>query len=423
MIFRNVTVVNASGRERRDVFVEDGKIVGPFEDLTVEGSTARVIDASGKFLIPGVIDSHVHFRDPGFTEKEDWASGSRAAAAGGVTTVLDMPNTNPPTVTVAALEEKRKIAQEKSVVNFGLFMGAAGENDEELRHAKNIAGIKIYMGSSTGELLLDKPEAWERIFKIAKEKNVPVVVHAEDEKRIQERMVEFAGHNEARTHAEIRDCECAVIATRAALELRKKIGNKLHLGHMTCKEEVDLVRRFADPNLSCEVTPHHLFFTEEDMKDSFLKMNPPLRHKEDLLALWKALRDGTVTCLATDHAPHLREEKSQVHWKAPAGVPSVEFLLALFLNEANENMLPFERLVELLCAGPARIFSLKRKGEIREGMDADLVLIDMEIEKTITEADVKSKCGWTPYLGYKLKGWPVMTVVNGKVVMENGLVL
>ena len=415
LIFRNVTVVNASGKDLRDVFVDEGKIVGPFEDIS-----ARVIDGSGKFLMPGAIDGHVHFREPGASQKEDWETGSAAAAMGGVTTVLDMPNNEPPMVTLEALEEKRKLIEGRSHVNYGLYFGATLNNFEALEKVKGVVGFKLYMGSSTGDLLVDDASAWEKIFEIAGKKGLPVVVHAEDESRIKKRAAEFAGHDEAKTHAEIRDCECAVLAARAALELRKKIGNKLHLAHMTCKEEVVLMREFADPNLSCEVAPHHLYFTEDDMEDSFLKMNPPLRHEEDLRVLWEAVRDGTVTCLATDHAPHTKEEKSQTHWKAPAGVPGVEFLLPLMLNEVNANMLPFERVAELLCTGPARIFGLKGKGEIREGMDADLVLVDMNLEKTIAESDVMSKCGWTPYLGYKLKGWPVMTVVNGEVVMEEG---
>ncbi len=349
----------------------------------------------GRFLIPGLIDPHVHFRDPGFREKEDWASGSAAALAGGVTLVLDMPNTNPPTTTVAALEEKRVRAQAASKVAFGLFFGATtGEdgklaNADEIRQAEGIVGIKVYMGSSTGGLLVSDPAALEEIFTIAKEKDLPVVVHAENEEMIR------AGK---------RDCECASVATESALKLREKIGNRLHIAHLSCKGELELIRRYKKMDqhqrISCEVTPHHLFFTEEEMKDGFLKVYPPLRSKEDVAALWEGLRDGTVDCLATDHAPHTREEKQGPN--PPAGVPGVEFLLPLMLNAVNEGKLTLEQLVVLTSEGPARIFKLKSRGS---------VLVDMNLVRTIDASMIRSKCGWSPYEGRTLKGWPVEAVV------------
>lgn len=335
----------------------------------------------GKVWIPGVIDSHVHFRDPGAPEKEDWASGSAAALAGGVTTVLDMPNTNPATITVEALEAKRAVAKAKSKVAFGLFFGATRDNLDEIRKAENICGIKIYMGSSTGGLLLDDPAVWEEVFKIAKEKNVPVVVHAETEAMIQ------VGK---------RDCECARVATEAAIALREKIGNRLHIAHLSCKAEVELVRAHKCPELTCEVTPHHLLFTAADQKGGFLKMNPPLRSQADQDALWEGLRDGTIDCIATDHAPHTFAEKQSS--EPPAGVPGVEFMLPLMLNAVNEGKLTLERLVELTSENPSRIFGVPVQGQ---------VLVDMNLEKTIRREDIKSKCGWSPYEGRTLKGWPI----------------
>ncbi len=400
LVFRNVTVVNATGREVRDVFIRAGKIVEAFEGADEE------IDGTGKFLIPGVIDGHVHFRTPGSEHKETWETGSAAARAGGVTTVLDMPNTMPPTTTMEALRSKVELVKGHSHVNYGFHFGASG-NLEELKKAQGITGIKVYMGSSTGDLLVDEPTLWEEIFKIAKKKGVPVIVHAESEQRIQERMKTHT------KHTEIRDCECARIAVEAAVKLRKKVGNKLHIAHMSCKEEVDIVRKYAHPDLSCEVCPHHLFFNDEDMVDGFLKMNPPLRPEADVVALWGALRDGTVTCLATDHAPHVREEKENP--RPMAGVPGVQWLLPLMLNEVNQKMIPFERLVQMCSQGPARVFGLHSKGAIEVGMDADVVLVDMEEVRKIRQEDVLSKCGWTPYKGYELKGWPVSTVVNGEL--------
>lgn len=414
LIFRNVIKVSPSGLVPGDVFVEGGKIVGPFEDVT-----AREIDGRGKYLMPGVIDSHVHFREPGDSQKEDWESGSSSAVMGGVTTVLDMPNNKPSITTVDALENKRDLIKGRSRANYGLFFGATKDNDAEISKAEGVVGLKVYMGSSTGDLLVDDSKSWSKIFELAKEKNIPVVIHAENEERIKDRIREFSGQDDPLVHTKVRDCECAKIALNSAIAIRKKIGNKLHVAHLSCRDELLLLKNNSNSLLTCEVCPHHLYFSDQDMTTTLLKMNPPLRGADDLRALWEGVRDGTVDILATDHAPHTLQEKDQVHWKAPAGVPGVEFLLPLMLNEVNLKMITFERLSELLCIGPARIFGLKGKGEIKQGMDADLVLVDMDKEIKITRDLVLSKCGWSPYEGYTLKGWPVMTVVNGEIVMEN----
>lgn len=413
IIIKNVTVVNADGMFIRDVFIEDGKVTGPFE------SADREIDGTGKHLLPGAIDAHVHFREPGHDHKETWETGSTAAAMGGVTTVLDMPNNNPPVISVKSLNEKRKLIEGRSYVNYGFHFGAAGTgNIEEIRAAKNIPGVKIYMGSSTGNLLVDDSHQWEAVFEVCKEKGIPVIVHAENEARIQERAKAMAGSTDIKSHAEIRDCECAKIAAHDAIALREKIGNKLHIAHMSTASELDLIEEHAHENLSCEVAPHHLYFSMDDMEDAYLKMNPPLRHGADLRRLWEGVRAGSVNCIATDHAPHTKEEKSR-GLSSPSGVPGVEFSLPLMLNEAAENMLSLTDVVRLTSAEPAHIFSLEGKGWIAEGMDADLVLVDMERSEKITEEMIQSKCGWSPYTGYTLKGWPVMTIVNGQIAMED----
>ncbi|MFT7184039.1 MAG: dihydroorotase [Oceanicoccus sp.] len=416
LIIKNVTVVNSDGALIQDVFVEDGKITGAFD------SADREIDGTGKFLLPGAIDAHVHFREPGASHKETWETGSAAAAMGGVTTVLDMPNNNPAIISVKTLNEKRALIEGRSFVNYGFHFGAAGTgNLEEIRAAKNIPGVKIYMGSSTGDLLVDQPSQWEKVFEVCREKNIPVIVHAENEHRIQERAKAMAGETAMITHAKIRDCECAKIAAHEAIALHEQVGNKLHIAHMSTAAELALVEASDSSNLTCEVAPHHLYFTMNDMKDANLKMNPPLREEADLIKLWEGVHSGTVNCIATDHAPHTKEEKSK-GLASPSGVPGVEFMLPLMLNESSQNSLELTEVARLTSAEPARIFSLQGKGTIKEGMDADLVLVDMELEKTITEAMVQSKCGWTPYLGYKLKGWPVMTIVNGQITMESGKV-
>lgn len=415
IIFESATIIKNGQKIVSDVFVDGGKIVLEFARSEAE----RVVDAQGKLLMPGAIDCHVHFREPGATYKEDFESGSRAAVMGGVTTVLDMPNNNPPITTQETLDEKRKVISGKSYVNYGLYVAGAMDNLEDLKKIKEAVGIKIYMGSSTGNILVDNLDTLEKIFEIAKEKNIPVVVHAENEKRIQELTIKFQDRHDSKVHAEVRDCECAKIALKDAINLQKRVGNKLHIAHMTCAEELNYLRQNKNEKISAEVCPHHLYFSVNDMKDAYLKMNPPLRSEDDLRALWEGLRDGIIDIISTDHAPHSLEEKMQDIWVAPAGVPGVEFLLPLMLNEVNENMLTLERLQELLCTNPARIFSLNGKGSLEIGADADLVLIDMDLEKTISREMIQSKCGWSPYEGYHLKGWPIMTVVSGEIIVEN----
>lgn len=413
LIIQNASVVTSRNTKKRDVYVDGGKIVDSFP----QNEADRVIDGNGKFLIPGVIDPHVHFRDPGGTEKEDFETGSLAAAFGGVTTVLDMPNTNPPTVSQKALDEKRALIKGRSHVNYGFYAGATKDLDG-LKKMKGMAAIKLYMGSSTGGLLLEEPEYWEEVFKIAKAKDIPVVVHAEHEACIQRNMSQKG--EEPSDYCRVRGSECAREAVELALDLRKKIGNRLHIAHLSTKAELELMRAYKNPKLTCEVAPHHLFYTMEDMEDAFLKMNPPLRTYMDVEALWRALLDGTVSCIATDHAPHTKEEKEQDLWEAPAGVPGVEFSLPLLLNAVNEGKLSSERVVALMCEGPAQVFGLKNKGSLGVGMDADMVLVDMNRKHAVEAKDVHSKCGWTPYEYFPLQGWPVLTVVNGVVVIENG---
>lgn len=397
IIFRNATIVSIEGVRKGDLFLDDGKIAIPFS----ESEAGRIVEATGKFLLPGLIDSHVHFREPGESHKEDWQTGSLAAAMGGITTVLDMPNNNPPIISVEALESKRKLIRDKSLVNFGLFFGADGENFDAVANVNNVVGIKVYMGSSTGGLLVDNLSSLEKIFRIAKSKNLVVVIHAE---------------NEAMIKLGRRDCECAGIAVKDAISVQKIVGNKLHIAHVSCAKELQIIRENKNQMITCEVCPHHLYFSDEDVVDGFLRVNPPLRKRTDLIALWEALRDRTVDILATDHAPHTMDEKKSVN--PPAGVPGIQFLLPLMLNEVNQNMISMQRLVELCCNNPAKLFGFRSKGSLEIGCDADVVLCDMNIEKKINREMVVSKCGWSPYEGYVLKGWPVMTIVGGKIVWE-----
>ena len=410
MIVKNAKHLTEQGFAESVLYVKDGKVSEAFDE-----SDAEVIDASGKVLMAGVIDAHVHFRVPGAEHKEDWGTASLAALAGGVTSVLDMPNNRPSVTTVENLEAKRKIVFETAKVNPYLFFGASS-NIEAMEQAQGIVGYKVYMGSSTGNLLVDKASMIQRVFEIAKQRDLPVVVHAENEARIQQRIQLFKGDHSPLAHTKVRDCECARIATDMALEIQAKVGNRLHIAHMSTKEELDLLRQVDDPRVSCEVTPHHLLFTAADMKDNFLKMNPPLREQRDIDALWEGLRDGNVDIVATDHAPHTKEEKMKQH--APSGIPGVQFVLPILLNAASQGRISYEDVPRLLCTGPSRIFRLEGKGSLELGMDADFTLLDLDFEQRVHSGMLHSKCGWSAYEGMNIKGFPVATFVAGEQRFE-----
>ena len=410
LLIKNCKVlVNGEFLERNILVGDDGKI----EKIAASGlkTADDVIDATGKYALPGAIDIHVHFREPGITQKEDFLTGSRAAAAGGVTTILDMPNTKPATTTVALLEEKRKLAAAKCLVNYGLYMGATATNLEEVKKAINIPGVKLYMGSTTGDLVVTDKEMIRKFFHCGRK----VVVHAEDEELMKKNSEMFKGQSDPSIHAKIRGNEVAGAAVREAAI----IGGNIHITHSSTREEMMLIKA---KGLSCDVTPHHLFLMAEELKKqgNYVKMNPPLRSKEDVEALWDAVKDGTVSCIATDHAPHLREEKEQGYWEAPSGVPGVQTMLPLMLDAVNKKRLSLQQLIKLTSENPAAMFGIKNKGKIAAGYDADITLVDMKEEKTIKNDDMLSKCGWTPFDGWKVKGVVAAAVVNGNVICSNG---
>jgi len=383
----------------------------------------------------GAIDSHVHFRDPGQEYKEDFFSGSRAAAAGGVTTVLDMPNNKVPITTVNLLEQKR-ISARKSIVNYGFHFGASPDNEKEIIKAKRIAGIKVYMGSTTGNLLVSKEEDIRKVFSASNFIGKRIIVHAEDEdcmnkykKKYQDRD-KYKTHNTPEIHSKTRPNICAEKAASIAISIARETKNKngekanLHIAHMSTREELELVRKSKsskeDASISCEVTPHHLLLNEKILKKigNFGKINPPLRNLEDQQALWQGIKDGLIDIIATDHAPHTIQEKKQDYWNAPSGFPGVQTMLPLMLNEVNKGNLNIMQLVELCCENPSILFGIRNKGFIKKGFDADLAIIDMDLKKKIKNEDQFTKVGWTPYNGLEVKGFPIMTIVNGKVVYD-----
>jgi len=422
LVLRNATILVGNRVEERNIGISKGVI----EEI----SSARLvslysIDCKGKFLIPGLIDCHVHFRVPGMEQKEDWVSGSEAALSGGITTVIDMPNTNPALTTIELLNQKKAIAEQDSKCNFAFHFGAANSNIaelEKLEKAMGIVSIKVFMGSSTGDLLVTDESILRNIFAVAKKKDLPVCVHAEDEETIRKNAAEARakGWNSAEQHAQIRSSEAEAIAIEKALRLQGEIGNRLHVCHVSTKAGIELVTQAKQHSalVSCEVTPHHLFMTEYDAKvlGNFAKVNPPLRSEEDRAALWNAINHGVVDCIATDHAPHTVEEKQQDYWNAPAGLPGVETMLPLLLNAAAGEKISLQQIQKLCCENPAKIFGLPNCGTIRKGNRADLVLLDLNGETTIKNDSIKSKCGWSPFNGWTLKGKIENVFLAGKKV-------
>ncbi len=381
----------------------------------IDPSSHEVIDCTGLEVLPGLIDAHVHFRDPGNPDKETFASGSKAAAAGGVTTVLDMPNNVPPVCTPVDLEQKRRIAS-SSHVNYGLYVLGYQDNLDHLACFENIPGIKVYLGSSTGNYLTEDLGV---LISILERARVPVVVHAENESLLKY----FTSlHNNSHLHHKIRDPLCALVSVAESTLSADYFGKRLHLAHVSTRGEIEYLRRNKTHSITCEVSPHHLFLNEAFFlaEGNRGKMNPPLRRCEDQDALWMGIEEGIVDMIATDHAPHSLTDKNLAYPEAPCGVPGVQTLLPLLLNAVNENRLSLERLVQLCSQRPAEVFGITNRGIIKCGYFADLVLVDMGMETVLRNEDQHSKCGWTPFHGMRVRGFPVKTLVNGTVIYEKG---
>jgi dihydroorotase len=409
-LIRNATVVNSYGTDQVNVLIDGGQIADI--DPAVQHIADETIDATGLFLLPGVIDDQVHFREPGLTHKEDLVHATRACAKGGVTTFLEMPNTNPTTTSQAALEQKLALAAEKCLVNFGFYIGATCDNLSELKKAKRTPGIKIFIGSSTGDLLVDEQEALEAIFA---ETKLPICAHCEDEATVRANAARFADSRDVADHSKIRDHQAAIIATRRALDLAYRYKHRFHVLHVSTGDEVELLK---DPRglITAEACPHHLLFNVDDYArlGSLVKMNPSLKTKSDNERIWQGLHDGAIQVIATDHAPHTLEEKALPFPQCPSGLPAVENSLALMLNQVNQGRITLPQVVRWMCDAPALVWDIKNKGAIKIGYDADLVLVDMNLEQTIHNRDQQTKCRWSPWDGVTLRGWPIATWVNGQ---------
>jgi len=391
------------GLSRTNVLIEDSKILDV--DPAVTAVCDEVVRADGLHLLPGVIDDQVHFREPGLTHKEDLHTATRACAKGGVTSFLEMPNTNPATTTCERLAEKLALAAGKCLVNFGFYIGAT-------------PGIKIFIGSSTGDLLVDDQSALERIFA---ETTLPICAHCEDEATVRANREALGGGKSYADYSRIRDEQAAVVAVRRTLDLALRHRHRFHVLHVSTGAETELLRD-AHGLITAEACPHHLFFNVDDYErlGSLVQMNPSIKTAKDNTALWAALRDGRLQVVATDHAPHTLEEKQQPYPKSPSGLPAVENSLALMLDSAHRGICTLEQVVQWMCDAPARVWDLVGKGRITPGYDADLVLVDLARFQTIRHSEQETKCRWSPWDGTTLTGWPVRTWVLGQTVFLNG---
>jgi dihydroorotase len=420
LILANATVVNHDGIGRRDIAVRDARIagLGAFADARA----GETIDCTGLHILPGVIDTQVHFREPGAEHKEDLETGSRAAVIGGVTGVFEMPNTNPLTVTAEALADKVRRASGRMYCDFAFYVGGTRQNIEELPMLERLpgsAGVKVFMGSSTGDLLVEDDKGVAQILgRISRR----AAFHCEDEFRLHERKNERRA-GDASSHPIWRDAEAARLCTARLLRLARQMGKRVHVLHVTTADEFPLLAANKDIT-TVEVTPQHLTFSSEDYArlGTKLQMNPPVRDKSHRDAIWKALSSGIVDVLGSDHAPHTLEEKAKPYPHSPSGMTGVQTLVPVMLDHVNKGRLSLERFVDLTSHGPSRIFGIARKGRIAQGYDADFTIIDLKRKQTIRDAWIESRCGWTPYDGIEVQGWPVGTIVRGRRVMwENDI--
>ncbi len=425
-LIQSGTLVNEGQTFEGSIVIEDGKISQIIQrNITPEASYDEVIDASGCFVIPGVIDDHVHFREPGLTEKADMDSESRAAAAGGVTTYFDMPNTIPQTTTLEALEEKFALAAKKSHVNYSFFFGATNDNTGLFPQLDihRIPGIKLFMGSSTGNMLVDRREALEKIFSSSP---LPLMTHCEDTDIINRNMAEakekYGEDPKVTHHPEIRSEEACYESTKLAVELATKHHARLHVAHLTTAKELGLLGK--EKNITAEATVSHLYFCDRDYAalGTRIKCNPAIKTERDREMLREALNDGRITVIGTDHAPHLLTQKEGGCAKAASGMPMIQFSLVTMLELVDQGVLSLERLVELMCHNPARLFDVRQRGFLREGYQADIVLVRPNTGWTVTKDMILSKCGWSPMEGHMFLWRVERTLCNGHTVYGQGKV-
>jgi len=428
-LIKNASLVNEGRVLVCDVLIQGEIIKEISKQIEDFPPNTNIIDASGKFLIPGIIDDQVHFREPGLTHKANIASESRAAVAGGITSFIEMPNTVPQATTQELLEDKFQIAAKDSYANYSFMMGGTNDNLEELlkTNPKNVAAIKLFLGSSTGNMLVDDEEVLEKIFSSTK---LLIAVHCEDETTIKnnlDKQKSIYGENiPIEKHPVIRSAEACYKSSSKAIELAKKTGARLHVFHLSTAIETDLFTNkipLAEKQITAEVCIHHLWFDDRDYKEkgTFIKWNPAVKSEKDKAGLWKALLDDRIDVIATDHAPHTLEEKNQVYTKAPSGGPLVQHGILAMMEAVRLEKINIEKVVEKMCHNPARLFKVEKRGFVKKGYFADLVLIDARKTQTVSKENILYKCGWSPFEGTTFHSEVTHTFVNGHLIYNNGV--
>ena len=421
LIIKNGSCFIEGKLQNVDIVISGGKIrsIGK-----AELNNHKVYDAKDKIVLPGVIDTQVHFREPGSTDAEDLESGSRAAVLGGVTSLFEMPNTNPPTANLVEFEKKLQAAKNRMHSNYAFYFGATPTNTNQLSQLKNVegcCGVKLFAGSSTGNLLVDKEADIEKV--ISSSDRI-VSIHSEDEDIIKLRK-KFIKKGDVHSHPEWRNVECAMSSTRRVVKIAERYNKKIHVLHVTTKEEVDFLAMHKK-NVTFETTPQHLTLYAPDCYKklgTYAQMNPPLRDKEHYDRLWTAVKNNIVDVLGSDHAPHLKINKDKEYPSSPSGMPGVQTIFPVMIDHVNSGKLTLNQLINLMCENPCKIFGIQNKGFIKVGYDADLTIVDMNKEVTIKNEMIASKCGWTPFNNYKVKGFPIGTIINGILVMSEGKIL
>jgi len=428
-LIKNAQIVNEGTIFEGDILIDGNYIVDIDTSISSKSSETLVIDAEGKFLLPGIIDDQVHFREPGLTHKATIESESKAAVAGGITSFIEMPNTKPQAVTQKILEEKFEIASKTSYANYSFMFGGTNDNLEELlkTNPKNVAGIKLFLGASTGNMLVDNEAVLEKIFSSTK---MLIAVHCEDETTIKNNLAkyleEYGEDIPIEMHPKIRSEEACYLSSSKAIELAKKTGARLHVFHLSTAKETNLFTNkipLEKKQITAEVCVHHLTFNDEDYatKGTFIKWNPAIKTEKDREGLWKALLDDRIDVIATDHAPHTISEKQQVYTKAPSGGPLVQHALPVMLKAYQNGKISIEKIVEKMCHNPAKLFKIEKRGFIKNGYYADLILVDISKPWTVTKGNILYKCGWSPFEGTTFYSKITHTFVNGNLIYHNGI--
>ncbi len=429
-LIRNAKIVNEGVVFEGDILIENEFIKEIAPQISPKSSDCVIIDAEGSYVMPGAIDDQVHFREPGLTHKGTIETESRAAVAGGITSFIEQPNTVPNAVTQELLEDKYQIASQTSYANYSFMMGGTNDNLEEVlkTNPRNVAGIKLFLGSSTGNMLVDNPEVLEKIFSSTK---MLIAVHCEDEATIkantQKYKEEYGDDIPMKYHHLIRSAEACYLSSSKAIELAKKTGARLHVFHLSTAKEMDLFANkipLEEKQITAEVCVHHLWFTDADYdsKGSLIKWNPAVKTQEDKDALWKALLDDRIDVIATDHAPHTLEEKTNPYMTCPSGGPLVQHAVVAMFEAHHQGKISVEKIVEKMCHNPAKIFKIEKRGFIKEGYYADIAIVNAYLPWNVKKENILYKCGWSPFEGYNFKSRITHTFVNGKLVYHNGKV-